>query len=269
MGTTRENQALTQALAYAARGWPVFPCLAGAKAPATRHGFRDATTDERRITAWFGSQPRWNVAIATGTHGPDVLDIDQHGPGANGFAAFRRLRAAGLVTGAGEYVTTPSRGMHVYFTGTGQRNGHLPRHHLDFRSAGGYVVAPPSQVDDRPYQLVKTDPGGGTLDWQAVVDLLEPRRYQPQPGPALAPGRDLGYLARWVSGQPEGNRNAGLFWAACRALDEDPSADLSVLAAAATAAGLDDVEVTRTLDSARRTERHRPGRAPLCGTGPR
>ena len=31
---------LGQVLAYAARGWPVFPCLPGQKIPATKHGFR-------------------------------------------------------------------------------------------------------------------------------------------------------------------------------------------------------------------------------------
>jgi hypothetical protein len=71
---------LQQALAYASRGWPVFPCQPGQKIPATRHGYRDATTDQERITAWFSLLPSWNLAIATGTPGPDVLDVDQHGP---------------------------------------------------------------------------------------------------------------------------------------------------------------------------------------------
>src|SRR6266567_2626201 len=31
---------LRQALTYAARGWPVFPCQAGQKTPATAHGHR-------------------------------------------------------------------------------------------------------------------------------------------------------------------------------------------------------------------------------------
>ena len=55
-------------------------------------------------------------------------------------------------------------------------------------------------------------------------------------------------------------RNTGLYWAANRALDADPAADLSSLAAAARQAGLGDAEVTRTLDSARKTRQPHPDR---------
>ena len=246
------NATLRQALEYAARGWPVFPCMDGRKVPLTRHGFRDAATDQRRITAWFGHRPDWNLAIATGTPGPDVLDVDQHGQAGNGFGALARLRDAGLLDGATCYVRTPSGGLHVYFTGSDQRNGHLARHHLDFRAAGGYVLAPPSHVNGHAYQLLQTADGHGGLDWDAVTQLLEPQR-QPQQLPRQVPGHDISHLARWVASQGEGNRNAGLFWAANRALDADPAADLSPLAAAARQVGLDDKEITRTLDSARRT----------------
>ena len=250
---------LRQALAYAARGWPVFPCLPGQKVPATTHGYRDASIDEQQITAWFGRGQRRNLAIATGAPGPDVLDVDQHGPAGSGFPAFARLRPAGLLTGAAAYVRTPSGGMHVYFTGTGQRNGHLPGCHLDFRSAGGYILAPPSHVGGRPYQLFKTTGAHGTLDWAAVTRLLQPQRQTQRPQPGPDPDRALDGLAQWVAAQPEGNRNAGLFWAANRALEADPAADLGPLAAAARQAGLPDPEITRTLDSARRTSQPRPG----------
>jgi len=165
---------------------------------------------------------------------------------------------AGLLDGAATYVRTPSGGLHAYFTGTGQRNGHLPAHHLDFRSRGGYILAPPSIVGGKPYEVIRTVSAGGALDWAAVTTLLEPRRQPARPQPGHVPGRDLGHLARWVAGQAEGNRNAGLFWAANRALDADPAADLSPLAAAARQAGLGDREITRTLDSARRTGQPRP-----------
>jgi hypothetical protein len=249
---------LRQALAFAARGWPVLPCLPGQKIPATAHGYRDASTDERQITGWFASHPDWNLAIATGAPGPDVLDIDDHGPAGNGYGAFRRLRDAGLLDGAAEYVRTPSGGLHAYFTGSRQRNGHLAAHHLDFRSAGGYVLTPPSRIDGRPYELIGQSGGRGGLDWAAVTRLLQPEPHPQRPRQSQAATHDLSGLARWVAGQPEGNRNAGLFWAANRALETDPAADLSPLAAAARQAGLPDAEITRTLDSARRTSQPHP-----------
>ncbi len=249
---------LRQALAYARHGWPVFPCLPGQKIPATAHGFQDATTDEQQITGWFGRGSGWNLAIATGAPGPDVLDVDQHGPAGNGYPAFARLERAGLVDGAAAYVRTPAGGMHAYFTGSDQHNGRLPSHHLDFRSHGGYVLAPPSQVDDKPYQLIAKPGGHGNLDWAAVNAFLEPERHQHHTAPVQAPGGALSQLARWVASQPEGNRNAGLYWAANRALDADHAADLSPLAAAARQAGLGEPEITRTLDSARRTRQAHP-----------
>ena len=79
-------------------------------------------------------------------------------------------------------------------------------------------------------------------DWAAVSRLCPPpQRQRTEPRPA--PDRDLGHLARWVAPQPEGNRNAGLFWAANRALETDPAADLSPLADAARRAGLGEREI--------------------------
>jgi hypothetical protein len=111
------------------------------------------------------------------------------------------------------------------------------------------------------------EPGGrGGLNWATVTRLLQPQRQPRQDHrPALASGPDQGLLARWVAAQPEGNRNAGLFWAANRALEADPAADLSLLADAARQAGLADPEITRTLDSARRTAQPHPGYEPEAG----
>jgi hypothetical protein len=110
---------LRYALTYAARGWPVFPCQVGQKAPATAHGHLDATTDPAQITAWFSRNPSWNLAIATGAPGPDVLDVDDHGPAGNGYAAFARLSKAGLLDGAAAYVRTPGGALHENVALTG------------------------------------------------------------------------------------------------------------------------------------------------------
>ena len=71
--------------------------------------------------------------------------------------------------------------------------------------------------------------------------------------PATAKDRGFGRLAAWVERQHEGNRNDGLFWAACRAAEAGDEAILADLAAAARATGLSDPEISKTIDSARRT----------------
>jgi Bifunctional DNA primase/polymerase, N-terminal len=240
---------LAAALRYAQADWPVFPCIPGEKAPATEHGFLDATTDPDKITWWWSHHPGRNVAIATGTPGPDVLDVDVHKQG-SGFAAFNRLHRQGLLDGASAYIRTPSGGLHAYFTGSQQGNGRLPRHHLDLRSNGGYVVAPPSHVNGTPYELIKRADGHGGLDWASVTRLLEP---EPQQQSQRSDDRstDAHRLAEWVAHQQEGNRNDGLFWDANRALEAGLT-DLEELADAARRTGLDEREIARTLASARR-----------------
>jgi hypothetical protein len=257
------NPVHRQALAYAERGWPVFPCRPGRKSPATPHAYLDATTDPSRITAWFARHPELNLAVATGAPGPDVLDIDQRGEAGNGFPALARLSAAGLLGASAGTVRTPGGGLHLYFPGSAQRCGHLAARHIDFLSNGGYALAPPSRIGGVPYQHAAGPArglagGGAALDWPAVVRLLEPAREHPEPARRTAPGQRTEALARWLAAQREGNRNNALFWAANRALETDPAADLGPLAAAARQAGLDEPEIARTLNSARRTTQARP-----------
>jgi len=252
--TAESDRMINGALGYARRGWPVFPCQPGTKEPATRHGFRDASTDCDQISHWWSRQPDANVAIATGLPGPDVLDVDQHGRAGTGFPAYNRLRSAGLLDGVSAVVATPSGGLHAYFAGSGQASGRLPRHHLDFRSAGGYVLAPPSQVDSKPYRFLQCSQTSVGLDWSVVTGLLDPRqdrpcRYQ------RARTADASRLAAWVERLQEGNRNSGLYWAACRAVETGQASLLDDLAAAAAKTGLPDREIARTIASALRSAR--------------
>jgi hypothetical protein len=202
------------------------------------------------------------VAIATGAPGPDVLDVDVHKQG-SGFAAFNRLHRERLLDGASAYIHTPSGGLHAYFTGSEQGNGRLPHHHLDFRSKGGYVVAPPSHVNGRHYELIKRADERGGLNWAAVTRLLEP---EPQQRPQRSGDRptDAHRLTEWMAHQPEGNRNDGLFWAANRALDAGLT-NLDELADAARRTGLDEREIARTLASAHRRADRPIDAEPLAG----
>jgi hypothetical protein len=237
---------LAAALAYAAAGWPVFPCRPDAKIPATGHGCKDATTSLPTIHAWW-QRAAYNVAIATGAPGPDVLDVDVHATG-SGWTGYERLKSVGMISGSKCMVRTRSGGLHVYFAGTTQRNGSLPGVHLDFRASGGYVLAPPSTVEGAPYELLFShDDQHQTFDWNAAVELLAPARRRH--------GRYRGGTAGlvvFVSRLEEGERNRGLFWAACRAAEEGHVEVLDDLVAAAIGTGLSKTEATRTVASAAR-----------------
>lgn len=199
---------LDAALSYAARGWPVFPCWPGKKNPVTGHGVLEATTDPDQIRAWWDKWPTANIAIATGEQSVDVLDIDVE-PDATGYTALAQLQEAGLLTGHGTMVRTRSGGLHIYFKGTRQRSSDARKAGpVDFKAAGGYVLVPPSYVDDadgKPagtYEIIADSNGSepAILDWRIVRDILTPPPAftQPASGPAASTGDRAGddYTAR-------------------------------------------------------------------------
>ena len=241
---------------YADHGWFVFPTAPGSKVPATEHGYLDATTNHKAIQRWWLIEPKSNVAIATGSPGPDVVDVDKKGD-RSGFASWNELRRAGLAPEPQAVIRTPSGGFHAYYKGTEhQCNGHLPEHLIDFRSTGGYVVTAPSQVGGRPYAVAHKQPSAATFDWSAAREHLDPQRQQQaQRAPQRDAGRpkDVSHLAAWMAAQREGNRNEGLFWAANRAVEAGDTETLGKLADAARHAGLDDREIDRTIRSAQAT----------------
>ena len=80
------------------------------KAPDTARTVSKDARPPTRPSSGHGGRPgrTRNVAIATGAPGPDVLDVDVK-PDGSGFAAFNRLKQAGLLTGARALVRTPTR----------------------------------------------------------------------------------------------------------------------------------------------------------------
>jgi hypothetical protein len=255
---------LDAAVAYARAGLAVFPCVPGDKRPLTRHGLSDATADRARVAGWWRRWPEANIGLATGRPGAfDVLDIDVHS-GGSGFPALRWARRAGRVDGWAVLVRSPSRGVHLYFPvepNREQRSWALPKAHVDFRGAGGYVIAPPSRITDghghgRGYRLIATNRDPLPLQAGELRRLLDPRRPHPRTrsGIGLAGGSGE-RLGAWLAGQPDGNRNRALFWAACRQAEAGVPQDEArhVLGSAAERTGLGEREIDATLASAYRT----------------
>jgi predicted P-loop ATPase len=148
--TPPRDRMLRAALRYAQMGWKVFPCKPCSKQPATRHGFKDATTDEAQIREWWERTPDANIGIATGeASGVAVVDEDIRSGGRESIDALQQTHGEfpptlTAITGGG--------GRHFYFRkppGIDLRCG-KPAEGVDFKADGGYVLAPPSVHPDGP-----------------------------------------------------------------------------------------------------------------------
>ena len=159
---------------YASWGWPVFPLRAvGApcrfdradkckaicqcpKTPATRNGFKDASTDVDRIRAYWTANPAANIGIATG-HAFDVIDVDPP----DGVKSWRTMVESGVVPDIHGIVQTSRGGYHYLIEPTGDGNSQSILPNVDYRGVGGYVVSPPSWLGAHPHRwrwIVKPSP---------------------------------------------------------------------------------------------------------------
>ena len=210
---------LTAALAYARHGIPVLPvhepaaeggCSCGrpgcdrpGKHPLPRHGLRDATTDPRQIEMWCERRPTASLGLVTGVV-MDVADVDS----VTGWHALRHL--CGGAMPVGPQVRTGGGGWHFWFRplGYGNRVRLLPG--LDWRGAGGYVVAPPSRhVSGSAYTWVHR-PGGGVLPAasDALRDLVRGPAYEP-PGGAIGHPERYAEVALTASAERVANASVG------------------------------------------------------------
>ena len=149
---------IEHALAYAARGFSVFPCHTlenglcscgnaacrdVAKHPLTLNGVKDATTDVESLTVFFtGDYTIANVAVACGEpSGIWVIDVDDLAD----LDALEKLYGPLPKTPIAE---TGRGGRHYYFRWTpalsNLKNAIKFAGALDVRTTGGYVLLPPS-----------------------------------------------------------------------------------------------------------------------------
>ena len=256
------------ARSLAAAGVPVFPCVVEGKRPLTRRGFLDASSDPEQVAGVVVAHTEREHRHPDGRHpGVVVVDVDVHGP----TMAARRSSAppdAGLVDGRAAGAHTDRWRTHVYFPatpGSEQRSWQAATAGVDFRGDGGYIIAPPSRriIDGniRRYEVADIAAHSvSTVDAARLRDFIDPRPVAPPRAGSTSMDVDGKRLAAWVAGRGEGERNRGLFWAACRLAENgvSPSDALDALGAAAQSAGLGDREITTTVRSAYRATQPAP-----------
>jgi putative DNA primase/helicase len=204
------------ALAYARRGWPVFPCSPQTKRPLVKRdldaegkpiagtgGVSKATTDEDQVRAWWRQFPNAMIGVATGRNGLFVVDFD---PGTDektgevftleGLKAALEAQIGCALPPSLSVRTAGKGGVHVYFRqpsddgGEIRNRGNLP-HRIDVRGTGGYVIAPPSRMSNgREYRWLHGDADAEPVDAPAqLVDVLR------SPKAGAAPQTNVGAQA--------------------------------------------------------------------------
>jgi hypothetical protein len=230
------------ALAYAERGYEVLPL--NGKTPLTPQGFYDATTDETVIRNWWGKWPNANI----GCRPPDdclILDVDP--------------RNGGTLAALGDYPTTRtartgSGGWHVWFAARGRfRGALLDADGIDIKTPSSLVVMPPS-IHPVTGQCYRWENGGAVAPLPAhlVARVAKPARlvYR-SAGNKMTEAQLAGIVRKMEDAVTD--RNNTLLWCACRLFERDADADAFVqLELAALSTGLDDDEISRTIESAAR-----------------
>jgi hypothetical protein len=150
---------LAAALAYADKGWCIFPAPRGAKKShksGAKHGGArwGATNDPDEIARDFARWPQANIGLPTGAeNGFWVLEIDtKEGHDVDGVASLAALTAQHGALPPTRQAVSPSGSQHFYFrwpaAGSVRNSASEIGPGIDVRGEGGMVIAPPSIKPD-------------------------------------------------------------------------------------------------------------------------
>jgi hypothetical protein len=230
-------------------GYAVFPCLEN-KAPAIPGpgGYKHASGDPAAIFKLWHDNPGPLIGVATGAVSHLwVLDIDQKHPEAVLWWQDNHHRL--LPTRAYE---TRSGGIHLHYRdgdgdGVGCTTSRICKG-IDTRGDGGYVI----HWFAAGFACHDHSPPAPWPQW--LRDALappprpaEPRHVAPVPAEAAIAG-----IVRRLAEAQEGERNAVLFWCACKLAERGirQGEIETLLIPTARNIGLSDIETRRTIKSA-------------------
>jgi putative DNA primase/helicase len=200
-------------------------------------GFKNATTDPRKIHMWWSRWPEARIGLPTGEKF-FVVDVDR-------LTALGELPAELPATWT---VRTPRAGLHFYFAaveGITNSPGNLPAG-IDVRGTGGYVIGPPSPG----YNVIDRTPLASAPDWLLKI-IRGPRKPDPQPprrsdadqttldldGPPILEGSRHTTLSSVAGRLHDGTRDAGQLIADLLAVNDarcTPPLEVEEVAAIAT-----------------------------------
>jgi hypothetical protein len=278
------TEMMQAALAYAERGWPVFPVKVSPdpdrpgkfkKQPLTPHGHLDATTDPDKIRKW--SWP--GIGMPTGQcSGMWVADVDL--PAGPTTLATLEFQMSEFLPSTMEQ-ETPTGGTHKFFRcqpGAKIKNSASELGPgLDIRGEGGWaVLAPTRSTCGAAYRWINDLPPAAGIHWLAEMARKD---TQPAPAPPVQKSSTTPYGAKALESEAarvalasEGTRNdilnraAFAVWQLVAGGEIDSEEAESTLLMAATRAGLSETEARRTLASGRKSGEQEPRTPEIVNT---
>ena len=211
----KEFATLDKAMELAKEGYAVYPLIENMKNPPKGvAGYKDATSDQNTIFAWFENHPAYNLGLRLDSSDLLVVDVDMHDPTKNGRASLVQLFKQGHRLPDDTYIEkTANGGVHYFlkYAGTKFRKIDVwPG--IDLLS--DFAVISPSEINGKQYKPLD----GRTLadikpapQW--LVDELSTNSLNGVPEHAYTThqkkytGRLLDEI---VTGAAKGNRNAWL-----------------------------------------------------------
>ena len=140
------------ALAWAARGFKVFPCWAGTKKPKVDAFYDVATSDAAAVHAlWTDAVTGWPLDHNIGVDTSDMIVVDaDEKEGKQGISSYIAMdMPLDTLT-----IRTPTGGKHFYLDGPSRSNSvEKLANGIDIRSHHGYVIAPGSVVPEGVYEV--------------------------------------------------------------------------------------------------------------------
>ena len=251
---------LLEALRYAGKNKPVFPCKID-KTPLTERGFKDATTDIDQIKSWWIEHPTASIGMPTGpASGVWVMDIDIP----DGEQSLADLKKQNGEIPATLVQMTGSGGRQYFFqwpqNGTQIKNSASKiSKDIDIRGDGGYVIVPPSgHPSGNRYKWISSHSIAPAPPW--LLGLVATSPHPPKIAPVFTGITSYGQRALAdellaVAIAPEGSRNDQLNKSAFNLGQLIAGGHLNIgsveaaLRTAAIGAGLKESESQKTISS--------------------
>lgn len=172
------NPNLDAALAYAARGWHIYPCFPGTKAKTNLKWRTASTTNVTQITRWWTKSPNATICLDCEKSGLAVLDLDQK-DGKDGRAALDWHEVMYGQLPQTLMQRTASGGTHLIFkgpikttVGANDKDGAIKvglGEGIDTRGKGGMIVLAPTKLPSGQYEWLNDLAPAALPQW--VADL--------------------------------------------------------------------------------------------------